>query len=125
MEELIEPYLNSFALFLLLTIVIGAVYAIVYIHDIPYEIAKKRNHPHLNAFHVAGWVSLFLMHTIWPILWIWAYWFNEDGSPKGVTEKSKNNKKIIALEKEVSLLKESINTILSNQTENNSNQKLS
>ena len=36
------------------------------------EIAKKRNHPHQDAIHVAGWVSLMTLHTIWPFLWIWA-----------------------------------------------------
>src|SRR3990172_8958226 len=47
-------------------------YLIIAIHDIPYEIAKKRNHPHLDAIHVAGWVSLMTLHAIWPFLWIWA-----------------------------------------------------
>lgn len=47
-------------------------YLIIAIHDIPYEIAKKRNHPHLEAIHVAGWVSLLTLHVIWPFLWIWA-----------------------------------------------------
>ena len=47
-------------------------YLIIAIHDIPYEIAKKRNHPHQDAIHVAGWESLLTLHTIWPFLWIWA-----------------------------------------------------
>ena len=34
--------------------------------------AKKRNHPHADAIHTAGWVSLFTLHVIWPFLWIWA-----------------------------------------------------
>lgn len=33
---------------------------------------QKRNHPHSDAIHVAGWVSLFTLHVIWPFLWIWA-----------------------------------------------------
>jgi hypothetical protein len=47
-------------------------YGIVAIHDIPYNIAKARNHPHRDAIHAAGWVSLFTLHAIWPFLWIWA-----------------------------------------------------
>ncbi len=47
-------------------------YGIIAIHDIPYLIAKKRNHPHADAIHTAGWVSLFTLHVIWPFLWIWA-----------------------------------------------------
>jgi hypothetical protein len=61
------------ALALTLTMMTFIIYLVIYIHDIPYEIAKKRDHPHQDAIHVAGWVSLFLLHTIWPLLWIWAY----------------------------------------------------
>jgi len=65
-------FLDFFALGVLVMIGVTVLYAVIYIHDIPYEIAKKRNHPHQDAIHTAGWVSLFLMHTIWPFLWIWA-----------------------------------------------------
>ena len=61
------------ALALLVTMVTFMIYLVIYIHDIPYEIAVKRGHPHQDAIHIAGWVSLFLLHTIWPLLWIWAY----------------------------------------------------
>lgn len=47
-------------------------YAIIAIHDIPYEIARHRDHPHQDAIHVGGWVSLFTLHALWPFLWIWA-----------------------------------------------------
>ncbi len=74
MAMAIDPRtLDYVALGVLVTVALVLVYAIIYIHDIPYEMAKKRNHPHRDAIHVAGWVSLFLMHTIWPFLWIWAY----------------------------------------------------
>jgi len=65
--------LDYAALGLFVTISIFLIYLVIYIHDIPYEIAKKREHPHRDAIHIAGWVSLFLLHTIWPFLWIWAY----------------------------------------------------
>ena len=65
--------LDTAALILLIVMVIFIIYLVIYIHDIPYEIAKKRDHPHQDAIHIAGWVSLFLLHTIWPLLWIWAY----------------------------------------------------
>ena len=61
------------ALALLIIMVTFMIYLVIYIHDIPYEIAVKRGHPHQDAIHIAGWVSLFLLHTIWPLLWIWAY----------------------------------------------------
>ena len=65
--------LDTAALILLIVMVTFIIYLVIYIHDIPYEIAKKRDHPHQDAIHIAGWVSLFLLHTIWPLLWIWAY----------------------------------------------------
>ncbi len=70
--------LDYAALVLLIIISITLVYAIIYIHDIPYNIAKKRNHPHQDAIHTAGWVSLFLMHALWPFLWIWATMYRPD-----------------------------------------------
>ena len=67
-----DPFLNYFALFLLIFVVVVLFYAIIAIHDIPYKIAQSREHPHQDAIHAAGWVSLFTLHAIWPFLWIWA-----------------------------------------------------
>jgi len=67
-----DPFLNYFALFLLLFVVIVLFYAIIAIHDIPYKIAESRHHPHQDAIFAAGWVSLFTLHVLWPFLWIWA-----------------------------------------------------
>ena len=53
-------------------------YGIIVIHDIPYEISVHRNHPHQDAIHYAGWVSLFTLHVLWPFLWIWATLYRED-----------------------------------------------
>lgn len=53
-------------------------YGIIVIHDIPYEISVHRNHPHQDAIHYAGWVSLFTLHALWPFLWIWATLYRED-----------------------------------------------
>lgn len=54
-----DPFLNWFALGLLFFMVIVLFYGIIAIHDVPYRIAEKRNHPHQDAIHAAGWVSLF------------------------------------------------------------------
>ncbi|MNP67219.1 Inner membrane protein YiaW [compost metagenome] len=53
-------------------------YGIIVLHDIPYEIAVHRNHPHQDAIHATGWVSLFTLHALWPFLWIWAMLYRED-----------------------------------------------
>jgi hypothetical protein len=71
-------FLDYFALFLLIFVAVVLFYAIIAVHDIPYEIAKHRNHPHQDAIHVGGWISLFTLHAIWPFLWIWATLYRPD-----------------------------------------------
>ena len=53
-------------------------YGIIAIHDIPYDISVHQNHPHQDAIDVAGWVSLVMLHILWPFLWIWATLYRED-----------------------------------------------
>ncbi|HEY6256188.1 MAG TPA: DUF3302 domain-containing protein [Xanthobacteraceae bacterium] len=67
-----DPFLNYFALGLLIFVVVVLFYGIIAIHDVPYLISKSRDHPHQDAIHAAGWVSLFTLHALWPFLWIWA-----------------------------------------------------
>ncbi len=73
-----DTFLNYFALGLLIFVLITLFYGIIAIHDVPYEIAKHRNHPHQDAIHAAGWVSLFTLHALWPFLWIWAMLYRPD-----------------------------------------------
>ncbi len=64
--------LNYAALVILLAGLTLVFYTFIYIHDIPYQLAKKKNHPQAQAIHVACWLSLFTLHAIWPIVFIWA-----------------------------------------------------
>jgi hypothetical protein len=77
-DKIGDPFLNDFALGLLLFIGLMLFYGIIAIHDIPARIAKKREHPHEDAIHAAGWVSLFTLHVLWPFLWIWAMAYRPD-----------------------------------------------
>ena len=70
--------LDYVALAILIFAVVVVVYGGIAIHDIPYQIAKARNHPHADAIGAAGWVSLFTLHAIWPFLWIWAMAYRPD-----------------------------------------------
>lgn len=70
--------LDYVALGILIFAAITLFYGIIVIHDIPYEIAVHRRHPHQDAIHYAGWVSLFTLHALWPFLWIWATLYRED-----------------------------------------------
>ena len=67
-----RTHLMGCALLILFFVVLTLAYGMIAIHDIPYNIAKKRNHPHQDAIHTGGWVSLFTLHAIWPFLWMWA-----------------------------------------------------
>jgi hypothetical protein len=73
-----DTFLNYFALGLLIFVFVTLFYGIIAIHDVPYEIAKHRDHPHQDAIHAAGWVSLFTLHALWPFLWIWAMLYRPD-----------------------------------------------
>jgi hypothetical protein len=70
--------LDYVALGILIFAAVTLFYGIIVIHDIPYEISVHRNHPHQDAIHYAGWVSLFTLHVLWPFLWIWATLYRED-----------------------------------------------
>ena len=82
--------LSYFALVLLFAVFITLAFGMIAIHDIPYNIAKARNHPHQDAIHYAGWISLFTLHAIWPFLWIWATVYHPKygyaGTPRLETE---------------------------------------
>ena len=65
-------FLSYFALAILFFVILVLAYGMIAIHDIPYHMALKRNHPHADAIHAGGWISLFTLHAIWPFLWIWA-----------------------------------------------------
>ncbi len=102
--------LEYFALFLVFFVIIVLFYGVIVIHDIPYEIAEKRGHPHQDAIHVAGWVSLFTLHVIWPFLWIWATLYRQDRG-WGFTHNSQNdtgNQDNVALREEVAELKQQV-----------------
>jgi hypothetical protein len=126
----IDPRTLDFvALGIFVTVVIVFIYLVIYIHDIPYEIAKKRDHPHRDAIHIAGWVSLFLMHVIWPFLWIWAYlykpgegWGLETVELKDSTHSQEEiaalKERLSALEKRLSQNTEAVQQIQSKEEAN-------
>ena len=106
--------LSYFALAVLILVVLVLSYGMIAIHDIPYHMALKRNHPHADAIHAGGWISLFTLHAIWPFLWIWATAYHPVGGymgkPKESTEEtgaegSDAASQIAALEAKIAALK--------------------
>lgn len=74
--------LDYIALGSLLFIAVSLLSGAIAILRIPYKIAVERNHPHQDAIYFAGWVSLFTLHAIWPLLWVWSALYREDLAPK-------------------------------------------
>ena len=79
--------LSYFALGILFFVILTLAYGIIAIHDIPYHIAVKRHHPHQDAIHAGGWVSIFTLHAIWPFLWIWATSYHPEHGYSGIPKK--------------------------------------
>ncbi len=102
--------LDYFALGLLFFVGLTIFYGIIVIHDIPYEISKHRNHPHQDAIHVAGWVSLFTLHVLWPFLWIWATLYREDRG-WGFSNEGTVSSEVADLESKIEALSVRINTL--------------
>ncbi|WEM44894.1 DUF3302 domain-containing protein (plasmid) [Photobacterium sp. DA100] len=104
-------FLDYFALGVLCFVAVFLFYGIIAIHDIPYEISKKRNHPHQDAIHYAGWVSLFTLHALWPFLWIWATLWREDrgwGFTQLQNEQNELHHEILKLSERVEHLTEKV-----------------
>lgn len=104
-------FLDYFALGMLFFVAFVLFYGIIAIHDIPYEIAKKRNHPHQDAIHYAGWVSLFTLHVLWPFLWIWATLWREDrgwGFTQIQNEQNELHHEVLQLSQKVEQLSEKL-----------------
>lgn len=102
-----KMFLDYFALGVLLFVVVVIFYGVIAIHDIPYEIAKRRNHPQQDALHIAGWVSLFTLHAIWPFLWIWATLYREDRG-WGFSPVAKRE---LSLEEDVNTLRQTVTNL--------------
>jgi len=109
--------LSYFALAVLVFVVLVLAYGMIAIHDIPYHLAKARNHPHQDAIHAGGWVSLFTLHAIWPFLWLWATAYHPEhgyagtpnptakpGEPPTPALDTATQERIAALEKKVAEL---------------------
>ena len=112
--------LETVALIILIVAALILFYGIIVIHDIPYEIAKHRQHPHQDAIHYAGWVSLFTLHVLWPLLWIWATLYRSDrgwGMTHVVEDNASAPTHTSALEERLAQLEQDVASMKANQAE--------
>jgi hypothetical protein len=54
-----DLFQNYLAVDLLIFVVVVLFTGLSQSHDIPVSVVRVRNHPHQDAIHAAGWVSLF------------------------------------------------------------------
>ena len=59
-----------FVLCLLAVIIIGVVF---FIGNLPGSVAKKRNHPNVDAIVMGSWATLLFGVVLWPLVLMWAY----------------------------------------------------
>lgn len=65
--------LDLFAWIVLIVLAASTVFVVVFMAMLPGMIAKKRNHPWVQAVNVAGWVTFFFGFLLWPVALVWAY----------------------------------------------------
>ena len=63
-------YAAWFVLALLAMIIVGVVY---FIGNLPGSVAKKRNHPNVDAIVMGSWATLLFGVVLWPLVLMWAY----------------------------------------------------
>ena len=78
----LNDMLDYIALGILAFTAISLLFGAIAMVHIPYKIAVERDHTHQDAIHQAGWVSLFTLHAVWPLVWIWAAAYRENTTPR-------------------------------------------
>ncbi len=71
-----DLFYKGAAIFILLLCIVIIVVGIILIHELPYNIAKKRNHPQKDAIRCMSIMGLFLI-PLWFFAMIWAYMKNK------------------------------------------------
>jgi len=62
-------YAAWFVLALLAMIIVGVVY---FIGNLPGWVARKRNHPNVEAIVMGSWATLIFGVVLWPLVLMWA-----------------------------------------------------
>ncbi|QGZ60237.1 DUF3302 domain-containing protein [Paraburkholderia acidiphila] len=52
---------------------IAGIYAFWALHILPERVARKKQHPQLEAIHALCLLSLFFGGLLWPLAWLWAH----------------------------------------------------
>ncbi|WP_321917362.1 MULTISPECIES: DUF3302 domain-containing protein [unclassified Paraburkholderia] len=52
---------------------IAGIYVFWVLHILPERVARKKQHPQLEAIHALCLLSLFFGGLLWPLAWLWAH----------------------------------------------------
>ena len=72
--------MQSFALIILVVLLLAALFIVFVLARLPGQIARDRGHPQAEAVAVAGWCSVLLPIPLWPLAMVWAYYQPERGA---------------------------------------------
>ena len=52
---------------------VAGIYVFWILHILPERVARKKQHPQLEAIHALCLLSLFFGGLLWPLAWLWAH----------------------------------------------------
>ena len=67
-------FLDIFALIVIAILLAAVIWLVVFLGNVPGDIARKRNHPQSEAISALGWIGLITMGIGWFVAMVWAYY---------------------------------------------------
>lgn len=67
-------FLDIFALIVIAILLGLVIWLVVFLGNVPGDIARKRNHPQSEAISALGWIGLITMGVGWFVAMVWAYY---------------------------------------------------
>ena len=67
-------FLDIFALIVIALLLGLVIWLVVFLGNVPGDIARKRNHPQSEAISALGWIGLITMGVGWFVAMVWAYY---------------------------------------------------
>ena len=71
-------FLDIFALVVIALLIGFVIWLVVFLGNVPGDIARKRNHPQSEAISALGWIGLITMGVGWFVAMVWAYYKPDD-----------------------------------------------
>ena len=79
-------FLDIFALIVIAILLGLVIWLVVFLGNVPGDIARKRNHPQSEAISALGWIGLITMGVGWFVAMVWAY-YKPDASDSSLQER--------------------------------------